>query len=195
MKKEIMKIILFFYLINHLSASSANWLHSFIDKSTNNWKIRQIIMFTNSSNTNCAKEKQLLFLQIVREIGVVMMDIDKQQIENKLILRKPALLLTSSSALIIVLEKNAHQQLKNVLEYFSMISPVAPRPKCLVIIYDKISGNKVRENLEYAWRLKFLDMTVLVLKSCQNNQPNIYYFNPFNNFTNENSILTQSFFL
>ena len=52
----------------------------------------------------------------------------------------------------------------------------------MVIIHDKISDSQLRKNLEYAWKLKFLDITVIVLENCQSIRPLVYYFNPFKNY-------------
>ena len=73
-------------------------------------------------------------------------------------------------------------QTLDMLNTFVSLSPLAIRPKCLLICSnDKLKYNS-KEILHYAWSLQFLDFTIMEINSI--NQILLIYYNPFQDVYN-----------
>lgn len=88
-------------------------------------------------------------------------------------------------------------KLKKILRDLDQLSPVVTRPRCVLIIYGRISGitkqnfDKALEDLfRNAWYMKFLDFTIVHI--LPRRYPVIRYLNPFQNLIVNFSLTTNS---
>lgn len=158
--------------LNHQSA---------ITKQIFNLKTHQATVFTkNSANL----KTNSFFNNLISKIPAVIVDSEKNFDHYSSI--ASAINLTRKSNLLLI-QQDAFdlEEIQSNLENFIKVSPVKIRPKCLVIFNDSaFDYYSIESVLLYGWSKKFLDMTVVNLKSRRQ-----FHYNPFSNdFKNKSSI-------
>lgn len=164
---------------------------SMVCKSIYNLKPRSVAIFMNNAMIS-NKMQDFFFRNLASHIPTIMIDITAMKnIGDNRTLEMPNFVNPRLSTLYVILQ-NADsiklQEIYNIFHYFVKISPVAMRPKCLLILYNETENvpNYVLKNiLSYAWSLKFLDFSIINLNS--SDKILFLNYNPFNKSFKEKS--------
>lgn len=171
---------LFFYfqriVVTHALKSIINDLNPF-----------QVAVFTNYEKNKISKI-DYLYQGLVGNFPTVTIDLLKmeQSGENRIlgmkIFHKPR-----QSSIYVILQGSSNEKFtpmksNDVLDKLVTISPVAVRPKSLLVFYGPDVNSvqsKAEEILKYAWSLKFLDFTILIIDDTHKNGSTYINYNPF----------------
>ena len=175
-------LVVIYYVVQLQDATSVNCIELVTKKTLDGLKIYQTVIFTNNDINNYTKEEDQLVSEFSRKVPIVMINLRKLKISRGN--RAHNLLKTINSNLFVIFSRNANKKIQDNLKITSKILPAAPRPKCLLIIFaEKKSwqlNDDVQKFLLYAWKLKYLDFTVI--KKDLSNQIKMVRFNPFLNY-------------
>lgn len=82
--------------------------------------------------------------------------------------------------------KSTFDEVENLIREIGELSPVVTRPRCLLILYDRIRSMPqrlyhkfIQSVLDFAWSMKFLDFTIAHFFS--EYHPMIFHMNPYRN--------------
>lgn len=174
-------IILF--LIEKLTFSSSNVLE--FSKVIGGLNPHHLTVF----RSNISKNDQELdgFLQnFFSEIPTVLVDSAKiSHLDETFLSTRPGFINPRQSTVYVMVDTIASRNFNfkvyhNFLESLVLLSESKQRPKCLLTLFDRknsILHDQAKEILQYAWDLKFLDFTILVVDD--NSQIFSLNYNPF----------------
>lgn len=152
-------------------------------------KMYQVTLFTDSTIFVHKKEK-FLFTKIISQNPSVIVSMDNLEDYNQS-LEKPVFKSSRKSTVYVILSV---ARVYNTLNEVARISPIQTRPKCLFILSNKdqnSSTNDVYNVLQYAWSLKFLDFTAVIINN--DIEINCVNFNPFTQVFDLKSIESEIF--
>lgn len=125
-----------------------------------------------------------IYQKIVQQIPTITVDfLDISQSGDNRTLEMTTFKNPRQSTIYVILQgKNTYRSqfmdVKDILHQLVQVAPVKMRPRCLVVFsnHGNFSQDKAEQILLYAWSLKFLDLTVLIVDS---QQSNYISYNPF----------------
>ena len=178
-------LILNAFCINQSEIKSENWIiDTAVKQIIGNKELYQVTIIKNDEFYGTAQEMQL-FNKITSEFPVMSINIllQKNTVFDRL-MKVPSYKNPRDVSIYVVFQNQNNEtlfmkKLYNILDFIARLSPLAIRPKCLIIVFssDTIESNDLKEIFHYSWVLKFLDFTVLEIRKDHN--PMLMFHNPF----------------
>ncbi|KAJ8679238.1 hypothetical protein QAD02_015025 [Eretmocerus hayati] len=188
---------IFFFLIiqdAHLhDFNRSDWLDTLVTRTSSQFKHSQTVIFTNGNEDNDIPQQNSIIARLMRESSLIAVKLQKitEHEKNRLfglsIFQYPR-----SIALYVILlrdhnSKALSETVTNILELIINLSPVPTRPRCMLMLFNRDSDilkteyDYLNKILVSAWKLKFLDFTIVKISEKTGNmqKPIIYYYNPF----------------
>lgn len=153
-----------------------------------NIKTKQSVVF---SSNETIPESQGLIKALSNKTSNYVLDIETvKNGKDKRLINLKFFAYPRHSTMYFILKKannnGTFDEMKDFLRDVSDLSPVVTRPRCLLILYGRIRGmarhlydKAIRNFLDYAWSLKFLDLKIAHFISWDH--PIIFYLNPYRN--------------
>ena len=178
---------LIFSIIQLQNTLAENWMKFLTKQTFDNSNFYQVSIFTNHDLDIFTKYENQLIAEISQKVPLIVINLENFQ--NNDGNSTFNLLFTDYSKLFVILARDNYRQIRNNLNVISNMLPVAPRPKCTLIIFQRnkslSSNDEVKKTLLNAWKLKYLDFTVI--KKTPANRIEMVLFNPFlNHYHKEN---------
>lgn len=142
------------------------------------YKLHHLTIFTDNSLDVNHKQQTSLLQNVASKIPLIVIDLtEMKRAGNNRLLELPVYQNPRTSTAYVILQhgKLYLSEIYNTLRAFVVISPVQPRPKCLLILYstENWSEHELKYTLNHVWSLKSLDFTILNVITANH----IIYFN------------------
>ena len=143
------------------NATTENWIERVTKRSLDGLKIYQAVIFTGDHVDSYAKQENHMVSEFSQKVPVFIINLRKLQGGS----HTQKLLKSTYSTLFVILSTDAYKQTKDYLYIISNLLSAAPRPKCLLIIFQEKnslpSNDEVLKILLHAWNLRYLDFTLI----------------------------------
>lgn len=148
-------------------------------------KLNQAVIFTDYEK-NSSSKYDCLYEKIFSHFSATSINFLKiNQTGNNQTLQMKNFQNPRQSSIYVIIhginsEKSKPRKINNILNKLVEISPIKMRPKCLILHFDhnNFLPSEAEEILQYGWSLKFLDLTILRINSC-NALIDYFNYNPF----------------
>lgn len=139
------------------SVNRAYWMNHLIEHLTQVWEFHQIVILRNVED-NMGREEEYLFKVLGSRLPIIQNPASTTEI-----------LISKSSTLYIMIQElkerehtlNLQRAYKNLASAVNIL-PSRTRPRCLMIIFNDYGYEEFFHSiLEQAWRLKFLDFSII----------------------------------
>lgn len=177
--------------INPIYSIQIHWLDSLSYQITRNPQIHQLVIFLNSNESQSSYQQRIILRKLM-ELPNLMIDVTKASFLTDFKELKRMNLVNRYIAIYEELHNSVStDKLNGFLNLFVNITRKYPRPKCLFIVLShRFSYSQIKDFLIYAWRHKFLDVSLLELRGNLRTKyvvPVYHTYNPFfTNFTRVN---------
>lgn len=186
--------LLIFHIGNVNTVFGTKWINS-VTREIAKLNPYQLTIVSNQIKAAGVNESITEISQTIPSVWINLKEMATRTERESLI--HPAFVRSRESALYLIfydigvdVNTNYSENLQQFFHNFGKLSTNGTRPKCLIVISSKISIPKesLKTILHYAWRLKFLDVTILAI--IEKNDLGIigpikYNYNPFVNYTSE----------
>jgi hypothetical protein len=146
-----------------------------------NYDYYQIAIFLNRANNNVSNNYDLLE-KISRNNPTIVIDMSKLQLQSADIYKSRHYIFKRKSTLLIIIQRTFNSDdVLRTLDFYIELLLKGMRPRCLIVISDRVSSKiLIENNLYYAWKRKFLDVTVINVNIEEDKvNAEILNYNPF----------------
>lgn len=170
------------YCINFFVIAQNECFDLVVDKITDELKTHHINLLIDKTVKKNFSHSDLVHGKLIRKIPTIALDIDATDHTYESVLRNQVYRYQKNPSLyIIVFDRDTFflHKTEKLLRRIVDFDPSPPRPKCLVILPSEVSPlrGELFKLLEFAWRLKFLELVFLKLN--EHFDMIVYDFNPF----------------
>lgn len=179
-------VVILIYRISIINARDMSGAEYMIHKTVYNLKPRHVIVFMDRTVMKVTgKYSNFFFRGLASEIPTTVIDlIEMKNARDNRSLKMPIFRNPRSSSIYMLLQNEGSEnldfkQISNILDNLVTISPIATRPKCLLVFYSDTEWSKleVKRIMQYAWSLKFLDLSIIKIETT--NRVASLNYNPF----------------
>lgn len=172
----------------HSLQVETRWLNFLTNQITKKVQPYQMTYFTTNISKYTSDKENAVIKHLVKETLIPVYSVENFSFDNKTFLTSSLFLRHVS--MNIVFDTLECKYSKMIVDIITEISPISLRPQILVIIFHSniIQKLKIDQILQYAWRKKFLDFTILTVDADGNevySKKVFYNWNPFSNFLSE----------
>lgn len=149
----------------------------------NHLKLHHVTVLLNRTHT-VEKQIDILLQTITTNVPTTIIEIQNIELHHEF--KTPMLKSFRLSKMYIIIPYDHSgecnpKQINSILENFSIVLSISPRPKCLIILFQyDCSVNEKKKILQNAWFLKFLDLTILEIYQ-DASKITLANWNPFTN--------------
>lgn len=182
-------------------AKNSGWADFLTSKVISEQRIHQITIFTNNSSTMDESREEQVFEKVISKFPTVLINLADEKNSLDQPLYSPIFRNSHRTTLCIITLQTRHkfyfQDFQKCIHTLVELSPIKPRPKCLVIFLDEFKSPRSYEIyskalLDYAWSRKFINFAIVRIN--RNNDWIIADYNPFTKTYSETSTSQKKLF-